>query len=269
MSGSKKYQLLRPMGEDELTALRASIEEEGPQDHHPVVYDQDGNLIVGHHRVQVYEKLGITKYPRTTRTFASDAERYRFILRDEMARRHLSPYDKQQMVTTAHELFPDWSVRDIAAYTGISKSSVQRYLSPADDTRDPWEVGADSDASVPDGTAEAAEGTHGGRNEDDQPEQAFVPDGTVDRPRQRRGPRIRIASPETAEVEPAEPGPTTVEIIPPNIEERVRQWVLAGVELVEDHEAGRLVVDQYRDDAEQVWAGLSKLLGHRMSTRRP
>lgn len=52
------YQLLPPLSDEEYAALRADIAERGVLV--PIVRDQHGNILDGHHRVRIAEDLGIT-----------------------------------------------------------------------------------------------------------------------------------------------------------------------------------------------------------------
>jgi hypothetical protein len=143
------YQLLPPLSDDEFGELKESIKANGVLV--PVVFDQDGNTIDGRHRKRACEALGITDYPRETRTFTSDEQRHAFIYRVNLNRRHLSPYERQQVVTKMHDAHPKWSVRKIAELTGIPKSTVQRCLHPPESPEPPSEP-EPPPAAVPNGT---------------------------------------------------------------------------------------------------------------------
>jgi ParB-like chromosome segregation protein Spo0J len=74
------YQLLPPLSEDEYAALVADIEANGIMV--PIIEDQHGTVIDGHHRKRIAEQLGIS-CPKVAREFSSDDERYEFALRAE------------------------------------------------------------------------------------------------------------------------------------------------------------------------------------------
>jgi len=63
------YQFLADLSADEYAALKRDIAARGVLV--PVEYDQDGNVIDGHHRVRICGELGQTEWPRIIRTFAS------------------------------------------------------------------------------------------------------------------------------------------------------------------------------------------------------
>lgn len=57
----KKYQILPDLTEQEYEELKTDIEARGVMV--PVEYDEDGNILDGHHRVKICEELGI-KWPK-------------------------------------------------------------------------------------------------------------------------------------------------------------------------------------------------------------
>ena len=83
----KPYQLLPPLAPEILAQLEASIREHGVED--PIVVDEDGNTLDGHHRRLLAERLGI---PYETRVVAglSEDEKKLFAIRRNTERRQLS-----------------------------------------------------------------------------------------------------------------------------------------------------------------------------------
>lgn len=59
-------QLLPELSQDEYEALKADIARRGVQV--PVEYDEEGNILDGHHRVQACQELGIKDWPSIVRS---------------------------------------------------------------------------------------------------------------------------------------------------------------------------------------------------------
>ncbi len=116
------YQIMPDLSDDEYRALEVSIREEGVKV--PVEYDADGNILDGHHRIQICEELGIDDFPTKTRSELSEEEKVEHILSLNLDRRHL---DKEQRREVVMRLRQDgWSLRRIGEKLGIGKSTVER-----------------------------------------------------------------------------------------------------------------------------------------------
>ena len=83
-----QYQILPDLAPDDYAALKSDIGERGVMV--AIEYDQDGNIIDGHHRVRACTELGIREWPRTVRTYSDDAARMRQARKLNVARRHLT-----------------------------------------------------------------------------------------------------------------------------------------------------------------------------------
>jgi ParB/Sulfiredoxin domain len=119
------YQLLPPLSAEEYEALKADIAARGILV--PVEYDEDGNILDGHHRVKIADELGIT-YPRLIRPFPDEEAKVEHVLALNLTRRHLSLAQKREVVKGLRER--GMSVRKIADATGIPKTTVGRYVAP-------------------------------------------------------------------------------------------------------------------------------------------
>jgi hypothetical protein len=73
MSERRPYQLMPPLSAEEYAALKADIAERGVQV--PVEYDEHGNVIDGHHRIQICAELGIAQWPRLVRHGLSEEDK--------------------------------------------------------------------------------------------------------------------------------------------------------------------------------------------------
>jgi hypothetical protein len=110
VTAEQPYQLMPQLTAEEYAALRDDITENGVLV--PVVKDQYGNILDGHHRVQVAEDLGITY--RVDVAEVRDEEHARSLARRyNLARRHLSREQKRQLIAAEITANPDDSDRAI------------------------------------------------------------------------------------------------------------------------------------------------------------
>jgi len=110
-----------PLSAEEYAALRNDIEHSGILV--PVLVDQHGRILDGHHRVKIANELGID-YPRDVREIADDNEAHDLALTLNMVRRHLNREQKRALIRSEIERTPDASDREIARRTASSPSTV-------------------------------------------------------------------------------------------------------------------------------------------------
>jgi hypothetical protein len=95
----------------------------------PVIVDQHGVIIDGHHRAKIAEDLGIP-YEQKVREFASDEERYEFALGLNLKRRHLNREQMRNLIATECDRTPEASDREIARRLGCSHRTVAAVRRP-------------------------------------------------------------------------------------------------------------------------------------------
>lgn len=83
-----KFQLFDPLSAEEYTALEADIRKRGVQ--LAVEVDEDGEILDGHHRLEIAQRLGID-CPTVTRHFDGEAAKCEHVIMVNLARRHLDP----------------------------------------------------------------------------------------------------------------------------------------------------------------------------------
>lgn len=113
------------LSEDEFAELKADICERGVLV--PVEYDELGNILDGHHRVRACQELGIADWPRLVRAGMTDDEKAEHALTLNLARRHLSREQRQELVATLRQR--GWSLRRIATRLGVTHPTVLEDLS--------------------------------------------------------------------------------------------------------------------------------------------
>lgn len=125
----RPYQMLPPLDPDQRHLLRQSIEANGVLE--PVVFDEDGEILDGHHRVEIAEELDID-YPRRVVTDLDEAGKRRYAITTNVARRQLVPAVRSALVAQLRT--QGMSIRQIAEATGLPKSTVSDDLRQLSDT---------------------------------------------------------------------------------------------------------------------------------------
>lgn len=128
-----QYQLFPSLTTDEYRDLKASIAERGVLV--PVVYDENGAILDGHHRVQVCQELGIADWPRDVRTGLSEPAKAALIVTLNRDRRHLNESQRAMvaarlatlpMGANQHTPIGGTSQPEAAALLNVGERSVQR-----------------------------------------------------------------------------------------------------------------------------------------------
>ena len=119
---NNKYQVMPPLSDEEHELLKQSIKAHGVQV--AVEYDEDGNVLDGHQRIDICEKLAITEWPRVIRKGLTEDEKRAHARRLNLVRRQLTRDQKQEMIKQQLQETPDKSDRHIATGLGISNSTV-------------------------------------------------------------------------------------------------------------------------------------------------
>lgn len=115
MSGP--FQVMPPLTADEYDALLLDISQNGITV--PVVYDQHGRLIDGHHRVEIAQRLRID-VPQVVREVANAQEARSLAYSLNLHRRHLSREQKRDLLAASIKADPHLSDRQHAERVGSS-----------------------------------------------------------------------------------------------------------------------------------------------------
>lgn len=134
----RQYQLLPDLTPEEYSALKADIMERGVKI--PVEYDEDGNILDGHHRAQICEELGI-EFLRVVRFGMSEQEKIEHVLSLNLNRRHLTREQRRELIAKLRE--QGWSTRRIAEKVGVSQATVSNDLSGEQNCSPESVIGAD------------------------------------------------------------------------------------------------------------------------------
>ena len=117
-----RYQVMPELADEEYQALKDSIAENGVLV--PVEYDDEGNILDGHHRVRACGELGIKEWPTVYRVGMSEEEKRSHARRLNMARRHLNAGQKAKMLRAQLKDTPFLSNRQIAKALGVDHKTV-------------------------------------------------------------------------------------------------------------------------------------------------
>lgn len=116
------YQVMPPLSADEYEELKADILARGVLV--PVEYDEHGNILDGHHRVQICGELGITEWPRVVRLGLSEAGKLTHARQLNLARRHLDRQQRRGLIAQQLRETPQTSDRQIAESLGADHKTV-------------------------------------------------------------------------------------------------------------------------------------------------
>jgi IS30 family transposase len=90
----------------------------------PIEFDEDGNVLDGHHRLKICVELGIDDYPKIIRTGMNETEKWTHARKLNMARRHLTREQRRELIQAQIKDTPELSDRQIAKMLGVSHSTV-------------------------------------------------------------------------------------------------------------------------------------------------
>lgn len=128
------YQVMPPLSDSDFESLKQDILERGVLV--PVEYDEDGNILDGHHRVQACEELGIVDWPKFVRKGLNEAEKFTHARQLNIARRHLNQEQKRELIADQLKDTPSISNRAIASRLGVSHPTVANVRQELEDNGD-------------------------------------------------------------------------------------------------------------------------------------
>lgn len=116
-----KYQTMPPLSMEEYAALEESIREMGVQV--PILVDERGVVIDGHHRQKIAQDLGI-ECPREVRHLLPEEEKRKLSIRLNIDRRQLSREQRRAIIASSLIAAPEKSNREHARDAGVSHVTV-------------------------------------------------------------------------------------------------------------------------------------------------
>ena len=121
--------LLPPLKTSEREALAADIKANGVL--HPVVIDEDGNILDGHHRYSINRDA-----PTVTVEGLSEDEKKAYTIRANLARRNLTGDQTREVAKTQREIArrlrqsdaKRWTQAAVGALLGIDRATVSKWF---------------------------------------------------------------------------------------------------------------------------------------------
>ena len=115
------YQFLPRLSDDEYTSLEKSIREHGIQV--PIVVDENGSVIDGHHRKEIADRLGLP-CPRNTARDLDETGKRTLACSLNLDRRHLNREQKREVIAKSLVADPQLSDRQHAERVGVDHKTV-------------------------------------------------------------------------------------------------------------------------------------------------
>jgi len=123
-----KYQLMPEMTPAQYAELKDDIRQHGVLI--PIEYDQEGNILDGHHRYKAFTELiedgvDLPLYDKIVRRFSSEEEKVAYVVALNVKRRHLTPEQRQELVVRLRKEF-GYTLSKISQVLGISIATASR-----------------------------------------------------------------------------------------------------------------------------------------------
>ncbi len=118
---STPYQLLPPLTAEERAALIESIGTFGILQ--PIIVDEAGNVIDGHHRAEIAAELGVD-CPRTVLPDLTEEQKVEQSIALNLGRRHLTRGQRRELIRKLIEAEPEASDRHVARLVGADHKTV-------------------------------------------------------------------------------------------------------------------------------------------------
>jgi hypothetical protein len=126
---SEKYQVMGPLTEEEYAGLKSSIQDDGVDPSNPVVVDEDGYVLEGHHTAQACDELDIEEIPVVRKTELSESEKRDYAYSRNMSRRHMgkaAKFNTTQAYLMEDHVSPDTPQNEVAEFLSVGQSTVSR-----------------------------------------------------------------------------------------------------------------------------------------------
>ena len=127
-----RFQVMPALSADDFSALKADIAERGVLV--PIEYDDEGNILDGHHRVQICQELGIPEWPKLIRKGLTEAEKRTHARQLNLARRHLDQATRRALIEQELIQDPSRSNRQIAEGLQVDHKTVQAVRAESEGT---------------------------------------------------------------------------------------------------------------------------------------
>lgn len=127
MTAPVLFQNMPPLSLEEYSELEASVREHGIQV--PIIVDEDGVVVDGHHRQKIAEHLGID-CPKRVLNGKSESEKRTLALSLNVHRRHLTRDQKRALIAESLKADPQLSNREHGRRVGVDHKTVDAIRVP-------------------------------------------------------------------------------------------------------------------------------------------
>ena len=116
------YQVMPDLSNEEYQELKSDIFSRGVMI--PIEFDENGNVLDGHHRLKICEELKIIDYPKVIRAGMSETEKRIHARMLNIARRHLTQEQRRGLIKSQLIETPEKSDNLLAKQLGVSDKTV-------------------------------------------------------------------------------------------------------------------------------------------------
>ncbi len=175
-AGAAPYQVMPDLGPEDVEQLRESIRARGVL--MPILVDEDGVVIDGHHRAHIAAELGV-ECPREVRPGLTETEKRSLAYELNSARRQLSREQKRGLVADSLKADPQLSDREHARRVGVSPTTVGAVRAKLEQTGDVSKLDTRTDSA---GRKQPASKSEPSAGPIEEPEPAAAADTTEQAP---------------------------------------------------------------------------------------
>jgi ParB-like chromosome segregation protein Spo0J len=135
-----KYQVIPVLSDEEYAELKTDIASRGVMV--PVEYDEEGNILDGHARVQICQELTIKEWPRVIRAGLTEEQKIQHAYQINMLRRQVSVEWKKEEAKKLR--LEGRSLRWIASALGVTEHAIRGWCSGATEVAPEQTTGKDN-----------------------------------------------------------------------------------------------------------------------------
>jgi 16S rRNA G966 N2-methylase RsmD len=110
-----------PLSKEDYEILKQSIRDRGFLSQYPIILNQNGDVLDGHHRLQACKELNIDPYFETMQQFANDLQEQLFVIDCNLARRQLTPFNRAKLVLQKDPILAELAQQQMKAGTPLSR----------------------------------------------------------------------------------------------------------------------------------------------------
>lgn len=122
-----RYQIMPDMSPEQYQELKEDIRKRGVLA--PIEFDEQGQIIDGHHRFRAFSELieegaDVPLYDKVVRKFASEQEKYEYVISFNVKRRHLTPEQRRDLAVKLRKPPYSYTLTRVAELLGVSAKTI-------------------------------------------------------------------------------------------------------------------------------------------------